>query len=68
MLRDPVCGTRIDERDAIRIGLTSDHLEHTYCFCSEDCKARFDDGPDAFSEQFNEWEEWNIPEKVWKED
>ncbi len=65
MAKDPVCGTRIDEQNAMQFGLTTEHLKHTFCFCSVKCKARFDEEPGAFAEQFNEWEEWDIPDHAW---
>ncbi len=67
MTTDPVCGAQLDERQALPAGLTSDYLHRNFYFCSEKCKTRFDSQPSAFVGHFNEWEEWDIPDQVWKE-
>jgi Cu+-exporting ATPase len=42
---DPVCGMTVDVTpDAI----TSQHAGHTYYFCSEGCKKRFERDPKPF--------------------
>jgi len=46
MITDPVCGMRIDEADA------AGHARfesHTFHFCSELCKARFDTDPERYA-------------------
>jgi uncharacterized protein len=43
--RDPVCGMTVD-RDAGQPAST--YADHTYVFCSEGCKARFDAEPGRF--------------------
>lgn len=42
---DPVCGMRIEEKDA---AATTVHQGETYFFCSPSCKADFDQNPQAF--------------------
>lgn len=65
MVKDPVCSSELDELDATQSGLTSDYMDRVYYFCSGDCKTRFDREPARFVGQYNEWEEWNIPERLW---
>ena len=43
MTKDPVCGMEIDDTTASR---TSTYEDHTYYFCSDACKSRFDKEPD----------------------
>ena len=43
---DPVCGMKIDEKDAVA---TADHKGKTYYFCSADCKETFDEDPDDYA-------------------
>ena len=47
MHTDPVCGMKIDEKDA---NFKSQNQEQTYYFCSEECKNRFDQNPQQFVE------------------
>ncbi len=42
---DVVCGMKIDEDDAVG---TSEYLNRTYYFCSEDCKHKFDQKPEQY--------------------
>jgi YHS domain-containing protein len=42
--RDPVCGMTVDRAGKA----TSTYAGHTYYFCSEGCKARFDAEPTRF--------------------
>ena len=44
MAKDPVCGMQVDEEGPIRV----QHKDKTYSFCSEGCKARFQEDPDRF--------------------
>jgi YHS domain-containing protein len=46
MTKDPVCGMEIDEKTASR---TSTVDGHTYYFCSDACKTRFDQEPGKFA-------------------
>jgi len=41
---DPVCGTRVDEEDA----LTTNYQGQTYYFCSEDCLEEFREAPEEY--------------------
>jgi uncharacterized membrane protein YraQ (UPF0718 family)/YHS domain-containing protein len=43
--RDPVCGMTVDRHAGKP---TSTHAAHTYYFCNEGCKARFDAEPERF--------------------
>lgn len=46
MTRDPVCGMRIEAAEAQG---SSRYEGHTYHFCSELCKARFDVDPERYA-------------------
>jgi YHS domain-containing protein len=65
MRKDPVCSGEIDELDATQAGLTTDYMGRIYYFCSAECKTRFDAEPSTFAGQYNEWEEWDIPDRTW---
>ena len=41
---DPVCGMRVDRAKA----LTAEHDGHTYYFCSQHCRERFEADPDGY--------------------
>jgi uncharacterized protein len=43
---DPVCGMKVDRARALRLR----HAGHTYYFCSEDCRSRFNADPEAYIE------------------
>lgn len=45
MTRDPVCGMVVDEKQS---RFKSTHLDHPYFFCSEACKALFDQNPEKY--------------------
>ena len=45
MTTDPVCGMEVDPQSAM---YTAVHKGQTYYFCSERCKARFQQTPEAF--------------------
>jgi Cu+-exporting ATPase len=45
MVKDPVCGMDIDEKDAAG---TSDYRGKTYYFCTTSCKENFDKFPSRF--------------------
>ncbi len=47
MAKDPVCGMQVDEK---KVSRTSTFAEHTYYFCSDGCKKRFDQEPAKFTE------------------
>jgi uncharacterized protein len=52
---DPVCGMKVDRAKAV----TAEHDGHTYYFCSEHCRARFEADPEAYpsgASQSNEHE------------
>jgi uncharacterized membrane protein YraQ (UPF0718 family)/YHS domain-containing protein len=41
---DPVCGMKVDRARA----LTTEHAGHSYYFCSQDCRGRFEADPDRY--------------------
>jgi L-lactate dehydrogenase len=45
MDRDPVCGMDIDER---RAQYSAHYMGENYCFCSENCKTKFERTPQAY--------------------
>lgn len=45
-VQDPVCGTMLEETDAVA---TSDDGGERFYFCSRDCKAEFDAHPDDYA-------------------
>src|SRR5262245_52417067 len=47
MHTDPVCGMKIDEKDA---NFKSQNQGETYYFCSEECKERFDQNPQQYTQ------------------
>lgn len=46
--KDPVCGMMIEEHDAVD---TSDYNGTRYYFCSQDCKAEFDESPQDYASE-----------------
>jgi P-type Cu+ transporter len=47
MARDPVCGMEVYEKSAVG---TVEHEGRVYCFCSEGCKAAFEEIPAKFAQ------------------
>jgi YHS domain-containing protein len=47
MTKDPVCGMQIDDKKA---PATSMHGGQHYVFCSQDCKNKFDQNPERYSQ------------------
>jgi Cu+-exporting ATPase len=47
MKKDPVCGMQVDEKKA---PATSMHNGQRYVFCGQDCKDKFDENPDHYSQ------------------
>ena len=47
MTKDPVCGMQVDDKKAPAI---STHNGQRYTFCSQDCKNKFDQNPDRYSQ------------------
>jgi uncharacterized membrane protein YraQ (UPF0718 family)/YHS domain-containing protein len=45
---DPVCGMSISSRQAPE---TVEHCGHRFCFCSENCRRRFEANPERYSRQ-----------------
>jgi YHS domain-containing protein len=45
MMKDPVCGMRVDET----IAPTSMHDGKQYAFCGKDCKEAFDRDPNRYT-------------------
>jgi YHS domain-containing protein len=46
MVKDPVCGMMIDEKDAVA---QSEYEGHIYYFCAQSCKRRFDEDPQRYA-------------------
>ncbi|HLA37484.1 MAG TPA: YHS domain-containing protein [Candidatus Brocadiales bacterium] len=42
---DPVCGKKVDRNEAVQ----AEYDGKIYCFCSENCFARFEKAPDNFA-------------------
>lgn len=42
---DVVCGMKVEEEEA---AATSEYLNRTYYFCSEDCKHKFNQRPESY--------------------
>jgi uncharacterized membrane protein YraQ (UPF0718 family)/YHS domain-containing protein len=42
---DPVCGMRVDRSKAVPL----EYADHTYLFCSEHCRAKFESDPDRYT-------------------
>ena len=51
MAKDPVCGMTVDEREADKAGLTSQHEGQTFYFCSPGCKREFEQNPQRYASQ-----------------
>jgi Cu(I)/Ag(I) efflux system membrane fusion protein len=47
---DPVCGMDVDEKKAEAAGRTAAHDGHTYFFCSDECKKKFEADPAKYAE------------------
>ena len=47
---DPVCGMQVDEQ---RAAGRSEHDGQTYYFCSQNCKAKFDQNPEQYVRESN---------------
>jgi YHS domain-containing protein len=43
---DPVCGMKIEAEDAVA---TAEHGGDTYYFCSQECKAEFEENPEDYT-------------------
>jgi P-type Cu+ transporter len=46
MTKDPVCGMKVEERNA---KATTQHGGRTYYFCSAGCKQKFDQRPEQYA-------------------
>lgn len=46
MAKDPVCGMEVEEGK-----ICSEYEGKTYCFCSESCKATFEQDPGKYVEE-----------------
>jgi len=42
---DPVCGMEVDQKKAAAAGRSAVHEGHTYYFCADDCKKKFEAEP-----------------------
>ena len=47
MTKDPVCGMQVDEKKA---PATSTHNGQRYAFCGQDCKNKFDQNPERYTQ------------------
>ena len=47
MTKDPVCGMQVDEKKA---PATSTYNGQRYAFCGQDCKNKFDQNPERYSQ------------------
>jgi Cu+-exporting ATPase len=47
MKNDPVCGMKVDDKKA---PATSTHNGERYAFCSQDCKNKFDQNPERYTQ------------------
>ncbi len=56
MTKDPVCAADVDECEAVKQKLTSDHSGRVYYFCSEACKQQFDRDPGLYMGHDERWE------------
>ncbi len=56
MTKDPVCLMDIDEQEAQAKGLTSERDGQTQYFCSQQCKQRYDDDPNAFGMRISDFQ------------
>ena len=45
MVKDPVCGMEVDERQAKE---TAEHQGKTYYFCAPGCRVAFEKDPDKY--------------------
>jgi RND family efflux transporter MFP subunit len=43
--KDPVCGMDVDQKKAAAAGRSAVHAGHTYYFCADDCKKKFEAEP-----------------------
>lgn len=48
MVKDPVCGMMIDDKNAAG---SSEYQGKRYHFCSKDCKQEFDENPEDYVNQ-----------------
>lgn len=48
MAKDPACGMEVNLEVASAQGLTSEHEEQTYYFCSKGCKLDFEEDPKKY--------------------
>jgi P-type Cu+ transporter len=51
MKNDPVCGKQVNENKA---PATSTHEGERYVFCGQDCKNKFDENPERYSQSKRE--------------
>jgi Cu(I)/Ag(I) efflux system membrane fusion protein len=49
--QDPVCGVPVSIKKSEQAGRKSVYQEKTYYFCSDECKERFDLGPEKYTGQ-----------------
>ncbi|MFA5112600.1 MAG: efflux RND transporter periplasmic adaptor subunit, partial [Desulfobaccales bacterium] len=51
VVKDPVCGLKVDQSKAKAAGFLSTHNHETYYFCSEGCKDHFEKNPPRYAEK-----------------
>jgi YHS domain-containing protein len=49
MMKDPICGMMVDEKNALAKSRTSEYKGQTFYFCAVSCKAKFDSDPEKYS-------------------
>jgi multidrug efflux pump subunit AcrA (membrane-fusion protein)/YHS domain-containing protein len=52
--QDPVCGLQVSVKKAAQAGRKSVYEGRTYYFCSDECKARFDENPEKYAASTSE--------------
>ena len=57
MTKDPVCLMEIDEQDAMADGLMSERDGQMQYFCSEECKQKYDENPQAYGMRGSEFQQ-----------
>jgi Cu+-exporting ATPase len=45
---DPVCGMKVEQETAT---IKADYKDKTFCFCSEECKERFQLYPEVYTQK-----------------
>jgi len=51
---DPVCGMEVDQKKAAAAGRAATHEGHTYYFCADECKKKFEADPGRYLDHSHE--------------